>query len=115
PIFAPWFGFDVLTTNEFATKAKELSATFSANQSPSNSLNPLVARMFSGEPPADLKQVSERYGKLFAEVDKHWLETLTNYDKQTVPEGQTKPPPPMALADASEEALRQILYATNAP
>ncbi len=113
PIFAPWFAFDSLTTNEFASKAKELAAKFSKNQIPTNSLNPLVAKMFSGEPPADLQQVSERYGKLFVAVDKHWLETLTNYDK--LPGGQTKPPPPTALADAHEEALRQILYATNAP
>ncbi len=115
PVFSPWVAFAALPENEFAVKAKELAARFAANNIPTNALNPVVAKMFSGEPPATLKQVADRYGQLFAAVDKRWLETGTNYAKLIPPAGQTKPPPPTALPAASEEQLRQLLYATEAP
>ncbi len=42
-------------------------------RTPIHLLNPLVAQNLSyGAPPATMKEVSERYGKLFAEADKRW-------------------------------------------
>jgi len=106
-IFAPWFAFAALATNEFPARAKELAAQFSTNQNEAAdatpAINPLVARGFAGDPPGAMKDVAERYGKVFAEIDKRWQEALTNA------------PAPRALPDAAEEALRQILYAADAP
>ena len=48
-----------------------LSARIAAN-SLAHPVNSLVARAFAGEPPASLKEVAERYGKLFEDVDKRW-------------------------------------------
>jgi len=92
PIFAPWFAFAALPEEGFAEKAKELAAQFAANGDASKPLNPLVAKIFAGEPPASLKEVSERYGKLLAGADKTSV-----------------------LPEANEEALRQVLFAVDAP
>jgi len=102
-IFAPWFAFAALAENDFPAKAKELAAKFSANQDASNSINPLVAHAFAGEPPAAMKDVAERYGKLIIEVDKHWQDAVSNS------------PAVKALADPPQEAVRQIVYAADAP
>jgi hypothetical protein len=104
-IFAPWFAFAALATNEFPARAKELAAKFSTNQDATLSLNPLVAHAFAGEPPAAMKDVAERYGKLFTEIDKRWEETLA----------ATNSPVVHTLPDAAQEAVRQILYAADAP
>ena len=69
PVFAPWLAFAALPEAEFAMKARELAPKFAANEDAARPLNPLVARLFSGEPPASLKQVAERYGKLLVESD----------------------------------------------
>jgi hypothetical protein len=66
--------------------------------------------MFAGEPPASLKELAERYGKLFAEVDALWQQTL-----KSAPADSPSTPPPAALADADAEAIRQVLYAADAP
>jgi hypothetical protein len=104
-IFAPWFAFAALTENDFPAQAKELAAKFGTNQNADVAINPLVARAFAGEPPAAMKDVAERYGKLFTEIDKRWEEALA----------QTNGPAPRALPEAAPEALRQILYAADAP
>ncbi len=102
-IFAPWFAFAALPEKEFPAQAKDLAAKFALNTG--TNINPLVARAFAGEPPATMKQVAERYGKLFNEVDKHWHEALA----------VTNSPAPTALPDAAQEAVRQVLYAEDAP
>lgn len=115
PIFAPWLALAALPENEFASKAKELSAKFAANSDTNLLLNPLVAKMFSGEPAASLKELSERYGRLFSDMEKRWKEFLEGNAKAQAAEGQPKPPPPTALPDAHEEAIRQALLANDAP
>jgi len=102
-IFAPWFAFGDLATNDFPNKGKELSAKFIANQDSANSINPLVAQAFAGEPPTSMKDVADRYGKVFGEVDKQWQAALSNA------------PAIKALPDQPQEALREILYAEHAP
>src|SRR5204862_1017343 len=98
PIFAPWFELSRLAEDGFDEKAKALD--FSAT-SGTNALNPLVAKVFSG-PVSSLKEAAERYNHLFAEVDKKW--------KELAKEGGLK-----ALPDSDAEALRQVLYASDAP
>src|SRR5262249_14918501 len=40
---------------------------FAANADSAHRLNPLVARIFAGQPPASRREVAERYGKLLYE------------------------------------------------
>ncbi len=102
PIFAPWFAFAALPASEFAERAKVLSARIAAN-SLGRPVNSLVAGAFAGEPPASLKDVADRYGKLFEEADKRWQERLrSDAGSQRLPEG--------AL-----EALRQVFYGKDSP
>ena len=46
-------------------KAKDLAAKFVDDKS----LNPLLAKILKGEPPKSMKEVAERYGKLFSETE----------------------------------------------
>jgi cytochrome c553 len=101
PIFAPWFAFAALPASDFAARAKAVAAKLAA--SPDRTLNPLVARAFAGDPPTSLKDVAERYGKLFEGVDERWQEELRR------DAGTPK------LPDADEEALRQVFYGTDGP
>ena len=102
PIFAPWFAFAALPTSEFGEGAKALSAKIAAN-SLARPLNSLVVRAFAGEPPASLKDVAQRYGKLFEDVDKRWQERPQSAaESQTLPEGE-------------QEALRQVFYGEDSP
>jgi hypothetical protein len=102
-IFAPWFAFAAVSESDFPARAKELAAKSNTNQNTAVAINPLVARAFAGEPPAAIKDVADRYGKLFTDIDKRWEEAHTNS------------PSLQALPDAAQEALRQILYAADAP
>ena len=104
PIFAPWFAFAAIQGTNFAEHARTLSAGFVSGADTTNQLNPIVAKLFSADsPPASLKEVAERYNKLFAGVDKEWQSAITNS------------PAPKALADANQEALRQVIYGSASP
>ncbi len=100
-IFAPWFAFTAIPEKEFEVKAKELGAKFAANTG-TNSVNPIVARALA-EPLKSLKQVAERYDKIFSEMDQQWKVASTKTNGVT------------ALPDANQEALRQVLHAAEAP
>jgi mono/diheme cytochrome c family protein len=101
PVFGPWAALVALPKTNFTEAAKPLAAQFAANQG-TNQLNPLVAALFN-TPPASLKEVSERYDKLFEETDKQWLELTKEKSSAT------------ALADKDRESLRQVLYAEASP
>jgi len=104
PIFSPWFAFATLPETNFAARAKEICAGLVAGGNAPNSVNPEVAALFSSDnPPASLKEVSERYNELFAGVDREWKAASTNS------------PAPTALANADREALRQVLYGSESP
>ncbi|HEX4644666.1 MAG TPA: DUF1549 and DUF1553 domain-containing protein, partial [Verrucomicrobiae bacterium] len=100
-VFTAWFAFAALPENEFDAKAKELAGGFAKD----STVNPLVAHTFEGDPPATMKEVAERYGKLFVDIDKEWETALA----------ATNAPAPTALPDAAAESVRQILYAADAP
>ena len=102
PIFAPWFAFAALPTSEFADRAKVLSAKVATNSLP-HPLNSLVAGAFAGEPPTSLKDVAERYGKLFEEVGKRWQER------------QQSDAASQALPETEQEAIRQVFYGKDSP
>jgi hypothetical protein len=104
-IFAPWFAFAALPENEFPARTKELAGKIGAGQvgDAALAINPLVAQAFAGDAPATMKDVAERYGRVFTDIDKRWQEALTNS------------PAVAALPDATQEAVREILYAADAP
>jgi len=115
PIFAPWIALAALPEKEFEAKAKEMAAKFSSQAEGTNALNPWVARAFS-EAPASLKQVAERYNKLFADIDKEWTGLLEAHVKtNSTTGGPNSTSMPNALPDSDQEALRQVLYASDAP
>jgi mono/diheme cytochrome c family protein len=104
PIFDAWFAFAALPETNFAARAKEVCASFASGGDSTNRINAAVAAALSAEkPPASLKEVSERFNKLFAGVDEEWRNLQTNA------------PPPKALSDVDREALRQILYGPGTP
>jgi hypothetical protein len=106
-IFAPWFAFAELPENDFAIRAQELAERFSTNYDAGLPVHRLVACAFSGMPPTTMNDVADRYGKLFAEVDKLWQDACAATNSNATP--------PKSLTDPSQEALRQILYAADAP
>jgi hypothetical protein len=93
PVFGAWIQFASLAPTNFAEMAKTIAV--------SNS-NPLIAAAFTNAP-ASLKEVAERYGKVFAALDKQWRET------------SAKTNAPASLSDTNAESLRQVLYADASP
>ena len=104
PVFAPWFAFSALPETNFATLAKETTGTFPAN----TFLNPIVLDAFTNSP-VSMKEVSERYGKIFAETEKLWREALAATATNTNAVALT------SLTNAPRESLRAVLYAADAP
>ena len=104
-IFAPWFAFADLPENNFTNRAKEVAAKFDANHTGAIVVNPLVAAAFSGEPPATMKDVAARYGNVFTNIDRQWDALLATTNSRV----------PVAFTNSAEEAIRQILYAADAP
>ncbi|HSH93981.1 MAG TPA: DUF1553 domain-containing protein, partial [Roseimicrobium sp.] len=97
PIFAPWFKFAALNKDSFAAG----SASVASSVANDGAVNPLIAKAFAGAAPASLREVAERYGKVLSEIDTKWMEASKGGAKQ--------------LADAPQEALRQVFYAAEAP
>ena len=69
-------------------------------------INPLVAAAFAS-PPASMREVVERYGRLFVDVDRQWHKLCAAH------KGSAASPP--GLADEAAEALRQVLYGPLSP
>jgi hypothetical protein len=86
PVFAAWNAFQAIPERDLAARAPAWLAENAGR------LNPRVAQAFGGPPPASMKEVAERYGKLFAEVHKK--------------KGDAEP---------AGEALRQVLYGADSP
>ncbi|MBI2927609.1 MAG: DUF1553 domain-containing protein [Verrucomicrobia bacterium] len=115
PIFAPWFAFAALPAAEFTSKGRDLAAQFAANEDRDKPLNPRVGKIFSGEPPATMKELADRYGQLFVEIEKRWQDSRAAREKGAAGEQPGQAESATGLPDASEEALRQVLYADDAP
>ena len=92
PIFSAWHEFMRLRPTDFASHA--VSAT--------PGLHPLVAQAFA-TPPTTLREVAERYGALFATVEKQWQDLLKSE------------PAAKALPDSQAESLRRVLYGPDSP
>jgi hypothetical protein len=107
PVFTPWAAFAAIPENEFAAQAPAVTTRLLEN----GGINPVVARMVLGEPPTSLRQVHERYGRLLADVDRHWQECQAAQARRS-----DNSPPPSELPDPHEESIRQqALYGPDAP
>src|SRR5207237_10054849 len=95
PIFGLWFAYAGLAEKEFESQAKEMADRLCST----NALNPEVGAIFK-QPPTSLKQVAERYGKLFSEVDKQWRELLSAHTTTNGP-AATNGPAPAGLPDVN--------------
>ncbi len=105
PIFTPWLAYASLKDDEFSTTAAGIAATLSTT---SNAVaNRRVAEVFS-TPAASARDVADRYGQVFAEVDRTWKDLC-----QTA--NQNNQPQPSSLPDTDDEALRQVLYGPGSP
>jgi hypothetical protein len=104
PVFVPWAAYARLSTDEFSSRAAEISEQLAAER---GQINPRVARAFETVPTSQ-DDVCERYAKVFAEVDTAWKKLCDDAKSA----GQIEP---KGLPDASDEALRQVLYGEGSP
>ena len=105
PIFVHWAAYARLPKKSFSQEAKKL--TQKLNSSAPETINPIVASAFA-TPPTSFKEVTERYGVIFNEVDADWKAELK---KAT----EAKVTLPSKLTDPAAESLRSIIYGLNAP
>ncbi len=110
PVLGVWCALAKLPNETFAAEAP---AALAALQSSGASLNPRVAETFKS-PPATLDEAAERYRVLFADVDTQWIRFVAGR-VQAAQETGTEPMLPTALANANDEALRQVLYGEGYP
>ncbi|HSH95278.1 MAG TPA: DUF1549 domain-containing protein, partial [Roseimicrobium sp.] len=79
-IFIPWIEYSKLTDAEFATKGRELAAAAASNKIAPKPLNPMISRAFAGTPPANMKEVADKYARVLAEADKRWKSEMDGYE-----------------------------------
>ena len=99
-IFAAWHEFAKLKTADFAKQSA--SVVQSLQQRSASAIHPRVAQAFATAP-ATMREVAERCGALFAEVEKQWRELLK------------ADPSANALPEPDDEALRRVLYGPDSP
>jgi cytochrome c553 len=103
PIFKAWFAFADLTEKEFSTKAKKIAAEVAADKN----VNPLIAQAFANRTPSSMKEMAEIYTSIFAEANRAWNEIASKSGGDATA--------PLRLADANQEALRDVLYGEDTP
>lgn len=103
PILGGWLAFAALPAAEFAEKAPAIAKTLTED----SRLNPLIAALFQ-TPPKDARDLADRYGKLFIEIDAKW-------DKLIADANAANTAAPTALPDANEELLRKFLFEAPSP
>src|SRR5207249_4145726 len=102
PIFQPWFAFTEINGTNFAAAAKAVH--FESSGSTNGQTSRLVAKFVIGtNAPESMKDVAQRYASLFKSIDEKW-KAAREKDKSI-----------SKLADPSEEAIRQVLYASDSP
>jgi hypothetical protein len=109
--FSLWHQFAALPEKEFEAGAEELTHRL-VTGALTNSVNPHLLLVFSGAAPKSMKDVADRYGKVLAEVDKRWRETIETQEKRSK---TGKVQPLAAFADAQLENIRQVLYGADSP
>ena len=105
PIFGLWRQLADLKPEEFATKAPEILQAQAS--SAGSAVHPRILAALT-PPPATMREVAERYGQVFAAVEKEWKAVCDAAAKGMVPE-------PAGLVDPVAEELRQVLYGPVSP
>jgi hypothetical protein len=100
PVFEPWRAFSQIPAADFAAGAPAVANALQAL--PSERIHPKVAASFENAP-SSLREVADRYGALFAAVQKEWRELR----KQN--------PAAERLPDPAAEQLRVMLYGSESP
>lgn len=104
PVFRPWRKFAELKADDFATKAEGVVHELAKTNGAANS-RVLRALM---PPPASMREVAERYGKLLLDVDREWKAACEAAKAAGTPE-------PAKLAEPESEVIRQVLYDAGSP
>lgn len=115
PIFAPWTAFSTIPGDEMTTKGVELAKGIAANADKEKPINPFVAQAFQGDSPKSTREVADRYGKLFADVETEWGKLLKGTAQVAAQAGKGEIAIPAGLSDPAREALRQVLYGKDSP
>jgi hypothetical protein len=102
-ILGPWLLFAELKDIEFAEKAAAVCQQIAGD----HKVHPNVAALFQ-MPPKDARDVADRYGKLFVEIEQKWQKAIADAKAANTAA-------PTALEDANEESLRQFLYMAPSP
>jgi hypothetical protein len=117
PIFSPWRELAAFPEIGFANRAAKLARQYgrdaerrptglAPSQLPTDQerrLNPLVAQLFAGAPPASMREVVQRYARLFLDVEQSWQKASKSEKAHE------------RLADPVREAIRQVLYGDASP
>lgn len=106
-VFSPWHAYASLPASEFKDKAPAVYEKLVSIDDPRQRANPLVLGLFAESPPASMKEVAQRYGKLLAETDKAWREVVNI--------ARTNKAPLPQQFDPNREPIRQVLYAPDSP
>jgi len=114
PIFYPWIAYAQLPPEKFGAKSPELAERFRKNEDGDHPLNPHIAAMFEGEPPAAMEDLANRYANALHKAEKAWLDKVAS-SAQAVAHDGGDIAVPGPLEDGNLEALRQVLYAKAAP
>jgi len=104
PVFAAWHRFAALPVEQFAENAPSVCAEL--QKATPEEINPRVAATFA-TPPASMKEVAERYGRLLDEVNNEWGKQVADATGQKAL--------PTSFENAADEALRKVLYGSTAP
>ncbi len=105
PIFTAWRAFASLDDADFPAKASGIVAEL--QRLPSQAFNRRMAAAFQ-TPPSSAREVADRYGEVFGRVDQAWRELCAQAQSENRP-------PPAALPEAEDEAIRQLLYGPESP
>ena len=108
PIFGAWHAFAELPAAQFSERASAVAARLAAAGDAQRPLNRHVRELFQGPPPQSMAEVARRYGELFATTHRQWQELL----RAAAEQDQT---PPAGFPDPELEAIRQVIYAADAP
>jgi hypothetical protein len=90
PVWSAWFAMAAIPEAEFTARAAVLARQLGENSDETKRINPIVAQSLAGDAPATLKDVAERYGRIFREVEEK-------------------------LDDPAREELREVLYGRDSP
>jgi hypothetical protein len=103
PVFGPWHRLAAVSkSEEFSGEVAKLIESWN-DESEASKVNPLVRQAIAAQTPKTMLELARVYGTLLQTINQQWIE----HQKAT--------PDAMALADASAEQVRQILYAEGSP